>query len=91
VRVVQQILSPGVQHTQEADLRAQMVWIGGDDALGLGLGLGLLGGALATAPYYAAPYYASPGYGYGPADWAHMGNIVGMDHTSTKWLRQVVQ
>ena len=30
VRVVQQILSPGVQHTQEADLRAQMVWIGGD-------------------------------------------------------------
>jgi hypothetical protein len=30
VRVVQQILSPGVQHTQEADLRAQMIWIGGD-------------------------------------------------------------
>jgi hypothetical protein len=21
-------------------------------------------------------------------NWAHMGNIVGMDHTSTKWLRQ---
>src|SRR5215472_15000082 len=32
VRVVQQILSPGVQHTQEADPGAQMVWIGGDDA-----------------------------------------------------------
>ena len=31
------------------------------------LGLGLLGGALATAPYYAAPYYAAPGYGYAPA------------------------
>jgi len=43
-------------------------WNGGDGAaLGLGLGLGLLGGALATAPYYAAPYYAAPGYGYAPA------------------------
>ena len=35
--------------------------------LGLGLGLGFLGGALATAPYYAAPYYGAPGYGYAPA------------------------
>ena len=43
-------------------------WNGGEGAaLGLGLGLGLLGGALATAPYYAAPYYAAPGYGYAPA------------------------
>jgi hypothetical protein len=33
----------------------------------LGLGLGFLGGALATAPYYAAPYYGAPGYGYAPA------------------------
>ena len=32
MRVVQQILSPGVQHAQETDLRAQMLWIGGDDA-----------------------------------------------------------
>jgi hypothetical protein len=38
-------------------------WNGGNGAaLGLGLGLGFLGGALATAPYYAAP-----GYGYAPA------------------------
>ena len=36
----------------------------GGAALGLGLGLGFLGGALATASYYAAPYYAAPGYGY---------------------------
>ena len=36
-------------------------------ALGLGLGLGFLGGALATAPYYTAPYYGAPGYGYAPA------------------------
>src|SRR5580693_5992178 len=43
-------------------------WYGGNGAaLGLGLGLGFLGGALATAPYYAAPYYAAPGYGYAPA------------------------
>ena len=43
-------------------------WHGGNGAaLGLGLGLGFLGGALATAPYYAAPYYAAPGYGYAPA------------------------
>ena len=43
-------------------------WNGGAGAaLGLGLGLGFLGGALATAPYYAAPYYAAPGYGYAPA------------------------
>ena len=43
-------------------------WYGdGGTALGLGLGLGFLGGALATAPYYAAPYYAAPGYGYAPA------------------------
>jgi hypothetical protein len=40
---------------------------GNGAALGLGLGLGFLGGALATAPYYAAPYYAAPGYGYSPA------------------------
>jgi hypothetical protein len=40
-------------------------WNGGNGAaLGLGLGLGFLGGALATAPYYAAPNYAAPGYGY---------------------------
>ena len=32
-------------------------WYGGNGAaLGLGLGLGFLGGALATAPYYTAPY-----------------------------------
>ena len=43
-------------------------WNGGNGAaLGLGLGLGFLGGALATAPYYAAPNYAAPGYGYAPA------------------------
>src|SRR5450755_19805 len=30
VRMVQQVLSPGVQHAQETDLRAQMLWIGGD-------------------------------------------------------------
>lgn len=30
VWVMQQILSPGVQHTEEADLRTQMLWIGGD-------------------------------------------------------------
>ena len=43
-------------------------WNGGEGAaLGLGLGLRLLGGALATAPYYAASYYAAPGYGYAPA------------------------
>jgi hypothetical protein len=43
-------------------------WNGGNGAaLGLGFGLGLLVGALATAPYYAAPYYAAPGYGYAPA------------------------
>ena len=41
--------------------------MGGDGAtLGLGLGLGLLGGALATAPYYPAPYYAAPGYAPAP-------------------------
>ena len=32
MRVVQQILSPAVQHAEETDLRAQMLWIGGDDA-----------------------------------------------------------
>ena len=32
VRMVRQILSPGVQHAQEADFRTQMLWIGGDDA-----------------------------------------------------------
>src|SRR5271156_1951206 len=40
-------------------------WNGGNGAaLGLGLGLGFLGGALATAPYYAAPGYpcSSPTY-----------------------------
>src|SRR5204862_6408716 len=43
-------------------------WNGGNGAaLGLGLGLGFLGGALATAPYYTAPYYGGPGYGYAPA------------------------
>ena len=30
VRVVQQVLPPGVQHAQEADLRAEMLWVGGD-------------------------------------------------------------
>src|SRR6266478_1401300 len=30
-----------------------------EPTLGLGLGLGLLGGALATAPYYPAPYLRS--------------------------------
>jgi hypothetical protein len=35
-------------------------WYGGNGAaLGLGLGLGFLGGALATAPYYAAPLLRS--------------------------------
>ena len=51
---------------------------GNGAALGLGLGLGFLGGALATAPYYAAPYYAAPGYGYAPAPAAPTGAI----HTS---------
>ena len=32
MRVVQQVLSPGVQHTKEANLRAQMLRIGGDGA-----------------------------------------------------------
>ena len=32
MRMVQQILPPGVQHAEETDLRAQMLWIGGDDA-----------------------------------------------------------
>jgi hypothetical protein len=43
-------------------------WNGGDEAaLGFGLGLGLLGGALATVPYYAAPNYApAPA---APASW----------------------
>src|SRR2546421_12841584 len=37
-------------------------WNGGNGAaLVLGLGLDFLGGALATAPYYAAPYYGAPG------------------------------
>jgi hypothetical protein len=31
MRVVQQILSPGVQNAEETDLRAQMLWIGGND------------------------------------------------------------
>jgi hypothetical protein len=26
--MVQQVLSPGVQHAQEADLRAEVLWIG---------------------------------------------------------------
>ena len=30
VRVMLKVLPPGVQHTQEADLRAQMLWVGGD-------------------------------------------------------------
>ncbi len=30
VRMVQQVLSPGVQHTEEADLCFQMLRIGGD-------------------------------------------------------------
>src|SRR5258707_10461197 len=30
MRMVLKGLPPGVQHTQEADLRAQMLWIGGD-------------------------------------------------------------
>ena len=33
-------------------------WNGGDGAT---LGLGLLGGELATVRYYPAPYYAAPG------------------------------
>ena len=32
VRMVQQVLSPGVQHAEEADLCAQMLRIGGDGA-----------------------------------------------------------
>jgi len=32
MRVVHQVLSPGVQHGQEADLRAQMLGVGGDAA-----------------------------------------------------------
>ena len=32
MRVVQQVLSPSVQHGQEADLCAEMLWIGGDRA-----------------------------------------------------------
>ncbi len=32
VRVMQQILSPGVQHSEEADLRTEMLRVGGDDA-----------------------------------------------------------
>ena len=32
MRVVHQVLPPGVQHGQEADLRAQMLRIGGDGA-----------------------------------------------------------
>ena len=32
MRVVQQVLPPGVQHAEEADLRTQMLRIGGDGA-----------------------------------------------------------
>jgi hypothetical protein len=32
MRVVGQGLPPGVKHTQEADLRTEMLWIGGDPA-----------------------------------------------------------
>ena len=32
MRVMQQVLPPGVQHGQEADLRPQMLWISGDVA-----------------------------------------------------------
>jgi hypothetical protein len=30
VRVMLEILPPGVQHSQETDLRAKVLWIGGD-------------------------------------------------------------
>src|SRR5271157_6341852 len=35
MRMVQQILSPRVQHAEETDLRAEMLRIGGDGAQGL--------------------------------------------------------
>src|ERR1700744_5019754 len=35
VRMVRQVLCPGVQHAEEADLHAEMLGIGGDDAQGL--------------------------------------------------------
>jgi hypothetical protein len=33
-------------------------------AIGLGIGLGLLGAAIATSPYYYGGYYGCPPYGY---------------------------
>lgn len=38
VRVVQQVLAPGVQHREEADLGTQVLGIGGDGAQRLGGG-----------------------------------------------------
>src|SRR5258708_7023232 len=35
MRVVHQVLPPGVQHGQETDLRAEVFWVGRDDAQGL--------------------------------------------------------
>ena len=32
VWMMQQVLPPGVQHAQEADLRTEMLWVGGDGA-----------------------------------------------------------
>ena len=39
VRVMEQVLAPGVQHAEEADLRAQMGRVGGDPAQRLGRGM----------------------------------------------------
>ena len=40
MRMMEQVLAPGVQHGEEADLGAQMLRIGGDGAQGLGGRLG---------------------------------------------------
>jgi hypothetical protein len=36
MRMMMQVLAPGVEHSDEADLGAQMLRIGGDGAQGLG-------------------------------------------------------
>lgn len=38
MRIMKQVLAPGVQHGEQADLGAQVLGIGGDDAQGLGGG-----------------------------------------------------
>ena len=38
MRMMKQVLAPGVQHGEEADLGAQVLGIGGDGAQGLGGG-----------------------------------------------------